>query len=126
MIRAEWKPRVLSYMGGIIRGMNGVAEIVSGVEDHVHLLISLRRVQSLADLMRDLKKDSTTWIKQNFDHRFAWQEGYAAFTVSPGATRAVRKHIAKQELHHARHPFLDELKQLLGRAGLPYDPKYLL
>jgi REP element-mobilizing transposase RayT len=55
-IRAEWKPRVHSYMGGIIRGMNGVAEIVNGVEDHVHSLISLRPVHSLADLMRDLKK----------------------------------------------------------------------
>ena len=77
--------------------MNGVAEIVGGVEDHVHLLISLRPVHCVADVMRDLKKDSTNWIKDNLDRRFAWQEGYAAFTVSPSAIEPVRKYIAKQE-----------------------------
>jgi putative transposase len=69
-------------LGGIIRGMNGVAEIVGGVADHVHLLASLRPVHCIADVMHDMKKDSSTWVKENFDHSFAWQEGYAAFTVS--------------------------------------------
>src|SRR5712691_3739684 len=59
LIRAEWRPRLHSYLGGIVRGMNGVAETVGGVEDHVHLLASLRPVHCLADVMRDLKKDST-------------------------------------------------------------------
>lgn len=59
LIHAEWRPRMHSYLGGIIRGMNGVAEIVGGVDDHVHLLASLRPVHRIADVMRDLKKDST-------------------------------------------------------------------
>ena len=106
--------------------MNGVAEIVNGVDDHVHILASLRPTHCLADLMRDLKKDSTNWVKENFDRRFAWQEGYAAFTVSPKATAAVRNYIARQQQHHARHSFVDELKGLLGRAGIAYQEKYLL
>lgn len=69
--------------------MNGVAEIVGGVDDHVHVLASLRPVHCVADVMRDLKKDSTNWVKQDFDRHFGWQEGYAAFTVSPSATGAV-------------------------------------
>lgn len=105
--------------------MNGVAEIVGGVEDHVHLLASLRPVHRLADVMRDLKKDSTNWVKENFDRRFAWQEGYAAFTVSPSATDAVRNYIAKQEQHHFRHSFVEELKELLEKVGIEYDGKYL-
>ena len=109
-----------------MRGMNGVAETVGGVEDHVHLLASLRPVHCLADVMRDLKKDSTNWVKENFDPRFAWQEGYAAFTVSPSATDAVRKYIASQEAHHSKHSFVDELRELLGKAGVAYDEKYLL
>jgi len=125
-IHAEWRPRVHSYLGGIIRRMNGVAEIVGGVEDHVHLLASLRPVHRLSDLMRDMKKDSSNWVKENFDKRFAWQEGYAAFTVSPTATDSVRHYIANQEVHHGKHLFLDELKELLGRAGIEYDEKYLL
>jgi len=56
LIQAEWLPRLHSYLGGIIRGMNGVAEIVGGVDDHVHLLASLRPVHCIADVMRDMKK----------------------------------------------------------------------
>lgn len=82
-IHAEWRPRLHSYLGGIIRGMNGVAEIVGGVDDHVHLLASLRPVHRIADVLRDLKRDSTNWVKEHFEQRFTWQEGYAAFTVSP-------------------------------------------
>ena len=54
LIRAEWQPRLHSYLGGIIRGMNGVAEIVGGVDDHVHIMASLRPVHCVADVMRDL------------------------------------------------------------------------
>lgn len=90
LILNEWRPRLHSYLGGIIRGINGVGEIVGGVNDHVHLLASLRPVHCVADVMRDLKKDSSNWVKENFDRNFAWQEGYAAFTVSPSATDAVR------------------------------------
>src|SRR6266571_9247659 len=72
LIRAEWRPRLHSYFGGIIRGMKGVAEIVGGMEDHVHLLASLRPVHCVADMMRDLKKDSTNWLKENLDRSFGW------------------------------------------------------
>jgi putative transposase len=106
--------------------MNGVAEIVGGVDDHVHILASLRPVHCVADVMRDLKKDSTNWVKENFDRHFGWQEGYAAFTVSPSATDAVRNYIANQETHHGKHSFVDELKDLLSKAGVVYDDRYLL
>ncbi len=72
----EGLPRMHSYLGGIVRGMNGVAEIVGGVADHVHLLVSLRPIHCLADVMRDLKKDSTNWAKGEINRRFGWQDGY--------------------------------------------------
>ena len=126
LIRAEWRPRLHSYLGGIIRRMNAVAEIVGGVEDHVHLMASLRPVHCLANMMRDLKKDSTNWVKENLDRSFAWQEGYAAFTVSPSATNNVKNYIANQESHHSKHSFVVELKELLAKAHVEYDEKYLL
>lgn len=126
LIRAEWRPRLHSYLGGIIRGMNGVAEIVGGVDDHLHLLASLRPVHRIADVLRDMKKDSTNWVKENFERHFSWQEGYAAFTVSSSATEAVKHYIANQEAHHRKHSFVDELKDLLERAGITYEEKYLL
>ena len=125
-IQTDWRPRVHSYLGGIIRGMNGVAEIVGGVADHVHLLVSLRPVHRIADVLRDMKKDSSSWVKENFEPHFAWQEGYAAFTVSPSATDSLRNYIASQEEHHRKYSFVDELRGLLEKAGIEYDEKYLL
>jgi len=112
-----------AYLGGIIKGMNGVPEIVGGVEDHVHILASLRPVHCIADMLRDLKKECA---KENFDRRFTWQEGYAAFTVSPTATDSVRRYIATQETHHRKHLFVHELTELLNAAGIEFDEKYLL
>jgi putative transposase len=66
------------------------------------------------------------WAKRNFDRRFTWQEGYAAFTVSPTATGSVRRYIATQETHHRKHSFVHELRHLLNAAGIAFDEKYLL
>jgi REP element-mobilizing transposase RayT len=126
LIRAEWRPRLHSYLGGIIRGMNGIAEAVGGVDDHIHLMMSLRPVHCVANVMRDLKKDSTNWVKENLETRLSWQEGYAAFTVSPSSIESVRHYIANQEAHYAKHSFVDELKELLERAGIAYHEEYLL
>jgi REP element-mobilizing transposase RayT len=125
-IKTDWQSDLHSYLGGIIKGMNGVAETVGGVEDHVHLLASLRPVHCVADVLRDLKKDSSSWAKDNFDRRFAWQEGYAAFTVSPTATDSVRHYIDTQREHHAKRSFVEELRDLLNAAGIEFDEKYLL
>ena len=126
MLKADWRPRMHSYLGGIIRGMNGVAETVGGVADHVHMLVSLRPVHRIADVLRDMKKESSTWAKNNFDDRFLWQEGYAAFSVSPSATDSVKRYIENQEAHHRKYSFTDELKELLAKAGIEYDEKFLL
>jgi putative transposase len=66
------------------------------------------------------------WAKENFDRRFTWQEGYAAFTISPTATDPLRRYIATQETHHRKHPFVHELTELLNAAGIEFDEKYLL
>jgi hypothetical protein len=95
--------------------MNGVPEIVGGIEDHVHLLASVGPVHCIADVLRYLKKESSTWAKENFDRRFTWQEGYAAFTVSPTASDSVRRYIATQETHHRKHSFVNELREFLTR-----------
>ena len=81
---------------------------------------------SFTDGLRDLKKDSSQWAKENFNRRFTWQEGYAAFTVSPSAIDSVRRYIATQEAHHRKYSFVDELRELLDAAGIEFYEKYLL
>ena len=73
-----------------------------------------------------MKKESSTWAKENFARRFTWREGYAAFTVSLTATDSVRRYIATQEVRHRKHSVVDELRELLNAAGIEFDEKYLL
>ena len=125
-IASDWRDRVHEYLGGTVRGLGGVPEAVGGVADHVHLLVGLRATHTLADFVRELKKSSSSWVKdQQLDVEFAWQEGYAAFTVSPTARSGVKRYVQNQEEHHRRRSFVEELKWLLKEAGIEYDPRYL-
>ena len=122
----KWRGQLHEYLGGTVRGLGGVPEIVGGVADHVHLLVGLKSTHCLADFMRDLKRSSTGWIQSELSARtFAWQEGYAAFTVSATGCDRVREYILTQEEHHRTTSFRDELVKLLQWANVEYDPRYL-
>jgi putative transposase len=92
----------------------------------VHLLVGLKATHCLSDVMRELKKASSVWVHEQIRQSdFAWQEGYAAFTVSPTSRSAVMGYIERQAEHHRREDFKTELINLLERAGIEYDPRYL-
>ena len=125
-IGPSWRPRFHEYLGGTVRGLDGVAEAVGGVADHVHLLVGLKSTHCLADFVRELKKASSVWVHDEMRIAgFAWQEGYAAFTVSATARDAVREYIAHQAEHHRGKTFPEELVEMLERAGVKYDARYL-
>jgi putative transposase len=126
LITPEWRSRLHDYMGGTIRGLGGFSEGIGGVADHVHLLVGLKATHCLADVLRELKKASSAWVHEEIGLRaFAWQEGYAAFTVSATSRDAVRHYIVNQEEHHRVKSFREELVEMLNKAGIEYDPKYL-
>ncbi len=125
-IQPEWRPRLHEYLGGTVRGLGGIPEIIGGVEDHVHLLVGLRATHCLADFMQELKKASSVWASEKHEKDFFWQAGYAAFTVSWTHIEAVRQYIATQEDHHRKTDFASELKMLLDKNGVKYEEKYLL
>jgi len=124
-IRDAWRERLHEYLGGIIRGLGGFPEGVGGTADHVHLLIGLKATHCLADVVRELKKASSAWVHEEIGENFAWQEGYSAFTVSATARVAVKKYIANQEEHHRVKSYREELTEMLGKAGVEYDVRYL-
>ncbi len=125
-ISPEWRPRLHEYLGGTLRGLGGFPEGIGGVADHVHILTGLKSTHCLADVLRELKKASSVWVHQNVGLRsFAWQDGYAAFTVSATSSEGVRQYIAHQEEHHRVKSFREELVEMLDKARIPYDPKYL-
>ena len=126
VIVPEWRERLHGYLGGVVRTLDGVAEIVGGVSDHVHLQLGLRATHCLADVVRDIKAVSSRWVHEEIHLRsFEWQEGYGAFTVSASQRNAVRDYIARQEEHHRRRTFQEEYRELLDRSGVEYDERYL-
>ena len=125
-IRRAWRERLHEYLGGTIRGLGAVAEKLGGVEDHVHLLMSMKTTDAPAELVREFKKASSVWAAENHEPAFAWQEGYAIFSASWTHCPVLRRYIAGQEEHHRQVPFVEELKRLLERNGVKYDPKFLV
>ena len=116
----------MNIWGRTVRGLGGFPEGIGGTADHVHLMVALKSNHCLADVMRELKKASSAWIHERIGQRsFAWQEGYAAFTVSATVRDAVRKYISNQEEHHRLKSFREEFVELLEKAGVEYDPRYL-
>ena len=126
IIADEFQGRVHAYIGGTIRRLGGVAEAVGGVADHVHVLMGLRATDRLSDVIRDLKRSTTPWIRRELGlNGFRWQEGYGAFTVSAADRSQVRAYIANQKEHHRATSFREEMIALLKRAGLETDVKWL-
>jgi putative transposase len=127
LIAADWEPRLHAWLGGAIRNLGGVPDLINGMGDHVHLLVGLRATHAPAKLVRDIKGGSSEWVRSELQQRlFGWQEGYFVATVSPTQLDGVRRYIHNQKQHHKKWTWLDELKDFLNKAGVKYDPKYLL
>jgi putative transposase len=125
-IKDDWIERLHAYFGGTVNQLDGKALKLGGVEDHVHLLVALKPSHRLSDLMRELKKSSSKWVHETIGCApFEWQEGYAAFSVSPTTCPAVSRYIAGQVEHHRKQSFREELIFMLNEAGVDYEPKYL-
>jgi putative transposase len=121
-----WRDQLHGYMGGVINGMKGVAIAVGGVSDHVYLLIGLRAIHRLADVMRELKSESSRWVHETARlPGLAWQEGYAGITVSPSHVEDVRHYVLNQDKHHRTKTFKEEYIEFLQRCGIEYDDEYL-
>jgi putative transposase len=125
LIKAEFRPDLFAYLGGIIRGMQGTALIVNGTADHVHLLVRIRPAQSAAEIVRVVKANSSKWVRAKRGSDFAWQTGYGVFSVSESNVPAVKKYIAEQEQDHKKHSFQEEFLTFLKKNHVEYDERYI-
>ncbi len=125
-LKAEIRPKVFAYLGGIVARKGGRAHIVGGVDDHVHLLVKLPSSLSLADLVRTIKANSSRWMRREMGvELFAWQAGYGAFSVSRSQLRGVHRYIEGQEEHHRTRGFKEELLAFLRKNEVEFDERYL-
>ncbi len=127
LIVGELSTRIYEYIGGICRETGNVLLASGGMPDHVHLLISVGRQMSVADLVRTIKANTSGWIHKTFANQggFAWQNGYGAFSVSLSNIEAVKQYIANQAEHHRTKSFQEEYVEFLRRHGLEFDERYL-
>jgi REP element-mobilizing transposase RayT len=121
------RSEMFAVLGNRANESNCPIVAVGGWEDHVHLLCHLGRTTTIANLVRDLKIDSSKWIKTKAKRldTFRWQEGYGAFAISPSHEKALIAYIDDQAEHHKTVSFQDELRRILKKNGLPIDERYL-
>jgi REP element-mobilizing transposase RayT len=116
-----------AYMAGICKNLESPALIIGGVEDHVHLLCRFSKKLAVADFLKELKRDSSKWIKTEAPSmaEFHWQAGYGAFSISPSHVDILKKYIDNQEAHHRTESFQDEFRRICRKYGVPIDERYV-
>ena len=127
LIQPSWKDTLCKYMSGIITNKQQKSIIVNGVADHIHIFDGLKPSMSIADLVRDIKNNSTNFInEQRFcPVRFSWQEGYGAFSYAHSQIQHVYNYILRQEEHHRKKSFREEYLEFLNQFEISYDKRYL-
>lgn len=128
LINNEWKEELCKYIAGVIKNQKHKLIIINGTTNHLHILVGLKPHQSLSDLVQDIKGGSSKWINERklTTVKFAWQEGYGAFSYSQSHLEKVIHYIKNQEKHHKTITFTDEYKKFLELFKVDFDDRYVL
>jgi REP-associated tyrosine transposase len=126
-LRPDLRDRLFRYMAGIAHGIEASDVVVNGVADHVHLMLTLPPALSVATAVNKIKANSSKWIHEQrlLPRAFAWQAGYAAFSVSPSKIAEVIRYIENQEAHHQKISFQDEYLSFLKAHHIDYNAHFL-
>jgi REP element-mobilizing transposase RayT len=127
IIPGQIEDELYSYLGGILRNIKSLPIQIGGTDDHIHVLCTLPKTMSLADLTEEIKKSSSKWIKTKGEgyRNFYWQEGYGGFSVGWSQVETVKHYIRTQKQHHNKVSFMEEYRSLLDENGIEYDERYL-
>jgi|WetSurMetagenome_2_1015567.scaffolds.fasta_scaffold375086_1 putative transposase len=127
LILPDWQDELYKYITKIVQNNGHKLLAINGMPDHVHILFGQRPAQSIADLLQDIKGDSSKWInaKRFVQGKFSWQEGYGAFSYRKQDISILIKYIDNQQKHHQRKTFREEYLDLLKEFEIEYDDKYV-
>jgi putative transposase len=126
-IREDIEDELYSYLGGILKSYRSIPLQIGGTSDHIHVLCTLPKTMTLADLTEEIKKSSSKWIKTKGSqyHTFYWQDGYGGFSVGWSQVEQVKNYIRNQKQHHLKVSSMDEYRKLLDENGIDYEERYL-
>ncbi|WP_439557489.1 IS200/IS605 family transposase [Dyadobacter sp.] len=127
LINPGWENDLYKYITGIVQKNKHKMLAINGTADHVHMLIGFKTTQSIAELMQDVKADSSQWINNQgyCKTRFEWQGGYGVFSYSKSAIRNVIRYIERQKEHHRKVEFVEEYKSILEKFEVDYNEAYI-
>ena len=118
------KERLWSYSAAICKSQKVFVHSIGGMENHIHLLLQFPATTAISEAIKKIKANSSGWMSGETG-RFAWQQGYGAFSVSRSNIAAVARYIQNQDQHHRKMTFEQEFAALLEKHGVEYDPKYV-
>jgi putative transposase len=124
LLSIEFRPQLWAYIAAVCKNHDIHVDAVGGTDNHIHLLIRIPAALSLAKAILTIKSNSSKWANEQ-GQRFAWQEGYAAFSVSASSVPRVARYINTQAAHHKRMTFETEFVALLKKHGVQYDPSFV-
>ncbi|MES2737593.1 MAG: IS200/IS605 family transposase [Verrucomicrobiota bacterium] len=123
----EVRPDLHAYLATVLANLNSPAVLINSVADHVHILFNMGRTVTLAQVVEEVKKSSSKWIKTQGPNlaTFAWQAGYGGFSVSESNVPKVANYIRNQEEHHRVKTFQEEYREFLEKHKVQYDERYV-
>jgi len=126
-IQYAWEEELYKYITAVVQNDKYKMIAINGMPDHIHAFIGLRPAMPVADIVRDIKNNSSNFIN---DHKFvkgkfAWQEGYGAFSYAKSQVADVVRYIQNQEIHHQKETFLDEYRKFLTAFEIEWREKYI-
>lgn len=125
MINRENECQLHSYFTGILKNLKCPSLQAGGTEDHVHILCCLSRTIAISDLLEELKKSSSKWMKTKDVQNFFWQTGYGAFSIGESQIDKLTRYIQSQHEHHKKVTFQDEYREFLKLYNISYDERYV-
>ncbi len=127
VIQPSWKNELYKFITDVLARRGHRVLAISGMPDHVHVFINMKPVQSVSEILREVKAESSKWInEQDFlTNKFSWQEGFGAFSYSQSHVEGVIEYLGNQEKLHSQKSFLEEFKAFLELFEIDYDRRYL-
>ncbi len=125
LITNDMRKKLHSYIIGTLSNIGSYVNEIYANSDHIHILCTLPRTITIAELISKIKTSSSKWIKKHGINNFSWQGGYGAFSVSSSKVQIVTKYIQNQEQHHKKISFKDELREFLKEYNIDFDENYV-
>ncbi len=127
LLLPAFQNEIYKYIAGIVEGKDQKSLAVNGMEDHIHVLVGLKPAMRIADLVRDIKNNSSNFINEKgfLKQKFSWQDGYGAFSYAQSNFGIVVDYIKNQKEHHKKKTFQEEYRDFLKKFNIPFEDKYL-